>query len=74
MKCPYCGNEMEKGIIYLDDLGSTSVVYKCEEDANKKLFQKWKQDPIVWVKYKRDREEAYRCSSCHKVIAVLSEE
>ncbi len=73
MKCPYCGNEMTKGIIYLDDLGGTTVVYKTEADANKRLSEKWTEDPIVWVKYTRDKEEAYHCKACKKVIAVFDE-
>ena len=72
MTCPYCGRETEKGIVYLDRSGSTVVVYKSEDDARKKgLFPGI--DPLIWIKYASDKEEAYRCKSCKKVIVILPE-
>ncbi len=72
MKCPYCGEEMERGIVYLDGKGSTAVIYKPEKDVKKRgLFSK--MEPVVWIKYASDEEESYCCKSCKKVMVILPE-
>lgn len=77
MKCPYCEKEMEKGITYLDDIGSTAVVYVPDQPENEKkkgLFKKLPSNTRVLVKYKRDKEESYRCPTCRKILVVLEDE
>ena len=59
----------------IDDVGCVTLVYQSEEDAEKKGFlAKLKTNPIVFSKYKRDKEEAYHCKNCKKVITIYEEE
>ena len=74
MKCLYCETEMEKGTVIVDDAGCVTLVYHSEEDAVKKGFlNRLKRNPIVFLRYRRDKMEAYHCKHCKKVITVLDE-
>ncbi len=49
MKCPYCNEEMELGIIKIDDPGIVLLVYQSAEDAEKKgLKQRRSVNPTVF--------------------------
>lgn len=75
MECPYCKKEMEKGNLIVDDSGSVTLVYRSEEESEKKGFinRLKNSNPLVFLKYRRDKMESYHCKPCKKVITILEE-
>lgn len=68
MKCPECGNDMQKGIVEVRDghLLSQVVVSWCPEDEKKKFIRK----NAISLNLKAD---GYYCDECMKVIAIFNE-
>ena len=71
MKCPYCGNEMEKGEVQVGDI----------------LEAKWKSGgPVLWVSEEECKRilpkktirlngvgDGYYCEKCAKAVAIFDE-
>jgi len=67
MQCPYCNNEMKKGVISGD--GRTKVRW-CVEDEKIKFFDKLTNKGIIEAKYTLShfQIESYYCNNCEKMI------
>jgi len=71
MKCPYCGNEMEKGEVQVGDIlqaklnSGGPVLWVPEEDC-KKILPK-KTISLCGV------GEGYYCEKCAKAVAIFEE-
>lgn len=75
-KCPYCGNELERGFVYT--LGSPGVVFLREELIakcnNKTLHRLAKEEGSIlldgpyWTRFNETRILAYACRKCCVVI------
>lgn len=72
MNCPYCGNEMEKGelsITTTQGLSPMILSYASMLESKKGIFSRKTQDKII---SSGEKSEAYRCSSCKKIIPVFN--
>ena len=75
-KCPYCGNELERGFVYT--LGSPGVVFLrgelTEKRRNKTLHGLGKEEGSIildgpyWTRFHETKMLAYACRKCCVVI------
>ena len=70
MKCPECGNEMERGFLEVNDTASltqrdTMAIWYTEDEKGK-FFKKG----LVHLGLKA---EGYYCKECMKVVAIFEE-
>ena len=66
MNCPYCNQEIKKGVLEVSGrLFSNSVSWYPDEEK-KKIFH----NDLVHLKHKA---EAHYCNNCKKVIAIFDE-
>ncbi len=79
MKCPICGNEMEKGRVNASggrSMWGTVLNWYKEEDCNRPFLKK----PFLYAKCsyifscfntRKDFPTGYFCSRCQKIVAIL---
>lgn len=75
-KCPYCGNELERGFVYT--LGSPGVVFLrgelTEKRRNKTLHSLGQEEGSIildgpyWTRFHETKMLAYACRKCCVVI------
>lgn len=75
-KCPYCGNELERGFVYT--LGSPGVIFLRGEPIakhhSKTLYRLSKEDGSIildgpyWTRFNETKMLAYVCRKCCIVI------
>ena len=74
MKCPYCGNEMEKGkatFMAVQGFGQMLASFTSDEESAKGFFKRKTQDKMI---LSGAEEEAYYCPFCKKLMPVFDVE
>ena len=72
MKCVYCGNEMQKGMVsFMPVHGFGPILLSFTSDDNKKrsFFKRETKDKIV---FSGEEPEAYYCTDCNKIMPILN--
>ena len=67
MKCPYCGEEMIRGYL----MSSRDITFAVDDVTKEKFFRIRKSDDLELSKGSGGgipHCEAYRCSSCKKIL------
>lgn len=74
MKCSVCGSEMEKGkasFSSMQGLEPMILSFLSDEEAKKGFFKRKSHDKIIMS---GTETEAYYCSICKSIVAIMKED
>ena len=64
MLCPYCNDEMHKGVIHGDRYATKWV----PEEKDRGAILQWFYKGIILAEYAEDVEDVFYCENCEKII------